>query len=136
MRRVLAVMVAGAFALAACGDDGGGSVEAFCESVERFVAFDDGSPDEADSENIAEARDITDALAANAPGEISDDVDTTTDGFDAFLDAVESADEIGEEAADEAIEALFADPEIEAASGRVNDFALAECGVDMDGVRR
>ena len=135
MRRAVAVMVAAAFAVAACSSDGGGSVEAFCESAQRladFQALGDVFEGDPDPEDIAEARDITSALADDAPSEVSDDAKIVVDAFNKFLDAIETIDPADEAALSEAIDPLFNDPEIDAASDSVNEFALAECGIDLE----
>ena len=65
MRRVVAFTVAAAFVVAACSSDGGGSVEAFCESVQE-VEDNDVDPFETDSREdfVAELEKQRDAVNA------------------------------------------------------------------------
>ena len=136
MRRVVAVMVAGAFALAACGDDGGGSVEAFCESVQE-VADNDQDPFETDSREdfvaeLEKQRDAVNAVADNAPDEISDDAQTGAEWFAEVSDALAAVDPTDQAALEEASAPFDEDdPEVEAAGESVNEFALTECGIDL-----
>lgn len=134
MRRAVAVMVAGAAALAACSSSsGGGSVEAFCESAEALVTIADpfaGNPDGFD-DRLDELRSGINALADDAPSEIRDDAQTSADGTLKIIKALDGVDLTDEDALFEALSAVEIGPEVEAASDRVSDFAMAECGVDL-----
>jgi hypothetical protein len=137
MKRAVALTVAGAFALAACGDDGGGSVEAFCESVQE-VADNDQDPFETDSREdfvaeLEKQRDAVNAAADNAPDEISDDAQTAAEWFAEVSDALAAVDPTDQAALEEAFASLDGegDPEVEAAAESVNEFALTECGIEL-----
>jgi hypothetical protein len=133
MRRVVALTVAGAFALAACGDDGGGSVEAFCESAQEFADSDDFF---ASDTSLEEARDAINAMADDAPDEINDDAETAAEVSGELFDSLDDID-VTDEAAVEAVLAPFfdadADPEFAAAVDSMNEYALTECGIDLEG---
>ena len=137
MKRVVALTVAGAFALAACGDDGGGSVEAFCESAQE-AADNTQDPFETDSREdfvaeLEKQRDAVNALADNAPDEISDDAQTFAEYFAEVSDALAAVDPTDQAALDEvAVPFEEDDPEVEAAAESVGEFALTECGIDLD----
>jgi hypothetical protein len=137
MKRAVALTVAGAFALAACGDDGGGSVEAFCESAQEVAdntqdPFDTDSPEDFVAE-LEKQRDAVNAAADNAPDEISDDAQTAAEYFAEVSDALAAVDPTDQAAVEEA-SAPFdeVDPEVEAAGESVGEFALTECGIDLD----
>ena len=105
MKRAVALTVAGAFALAACGDDGGGSVEAFCESVQE-VADNTADPFDTDSSEdfvaeLEKQRDAVNAAADNAPDEISDDAQTAAEWFAEVSDALAAVDPTDQAALDE-----------------------------------
>jgi hypothetical protein len=138
MKRVMTVVFAAAFVVAACGDDSGGSVEAFCESAQEFADTDDfldtDNPDEF-SAGLAEAREVINALADDAPSEISDDAETVTTIFGELIDSLADIDPTDQAAIEAAFAPFFdadADPEFAAAVDRVNEFALAECGIDLE----
>ena len=130
MRRAVAFTAVVALTVAACGSDGDGDLEAFCGATEKIAAFEEPSAD--DPEAIAEARDVIESLADNAPSEIGDATQTASQAFGEFLDAIETIDPTDERAFEEVIEPLFNDPDVSAASDRLSEFALDECGVDLD----
>jgi hypothetical protein len=139
MRRVVALTVAGAFALAACGDDGGGSVEAFCESAQEFADTDDffatDNPEDFRA-GLEEARDAINAMADDAPDEISDDAETAAEVSGELFDSLDDIDPTDEAAVEAAFAPFFdadADPEFAAAVDSVNEYALTECGIDLEG---
>ena len=137
MRRAVTFTVAAAFVIAACSSDGGGSVEAFCDSVQEFADLQDVDlfevpPDEF-PDQVAELRDVISAVAEDAPSEISDDAQLAADNFIQVLDALADVDPSDQAAVEEAFAPLGEnDPEVEAASDRVNEFSMAECGIDLD----
>ena len=139
MKRAVTVVLAGAFVVAACGDDSGGSVEAFCESAQEFADTDDfldaASPEEF-SAGLAEAREVINSLADDAPSEISDEAETVAKILRELIDSLADIDPTDEAAVEAALAPFFdadADPEFAAAVERVNEFALAECGIDLEG---
>lgn len=132
VRRAMAVIVAGALVLAACGS-GGGSVEAFCESAQKFVDLED--PFEGDpaafADGIEEQKDAMNAMIDDAPSEISDDAETAAESVMPILDALVDPTDV--EAVANALASLDeANPDVDAAAGRVDEFALAECGIDLN----
>ena len=138
MKRVVTVALVAAFVVAACGDDSGGSVEAFCESAQEFADTDD-FLDAANPEDFAagleEAREVINALADDAPSEISDDAETVVKIFGELIDSLADIDPTDQAAVEAAFAPFFdadADPEFAAAVERVNEFTLAECGIDLE----
>ena len=115
----------------------GGSVEAFCESVQE-VADNDQDPFETDSREdfvaeLEKQRDAVNAVADNAPDEISDDAQTAAEWFVEVSDALAAVDPTDEAALEEAAVPFEEDdPEVVAAGERVGEFALAECGIDLE----
>jgi hypothetical protein len=139
MKRAVTVVLAGAFVVAACGDDSGGSVEAFCESAQEFADsgdfFDTNNPEDF-SAGLEEAREVIDALADDAPSEISDDAETVAEISGELFDSLGDIDTTDQEAVEAAVAPFFdadADPEFAAAVDSVNEFALTECGIDLEG---
>jgi hypothetical protein len=139
MKPAVIVVVAGAFVVAACGDDSGGSVEAFCESAQEFADsgdFLDTDNPEDFSAGLEQAREVINALADDAPSEISDDAETVAEVSGEMFDSLAGIDTTDEAAVEAAFAPFFdadADPEFAAAVDSVNDFALAECGIDLEG---
>jgi hypothetical protein len=138
MKRAVTVVLAGAFVVAACADDSGGSVEAFCESAQEFADaddfFDTNNPEEF-SADLEEAREVIDALADDAPSEISDDAETAAKASGELFDSLADIDPTDEAEVEAAMAPFFndADPEFAAAVDSVNEFALSECGIDLEG---
>jgi hypothetical protein len=139
MKRAVTVVLAAAFVVAACGDDSGGSVEAFCESAQEFADADDfldtNNPEDF-SADLEEARELINALADDAPSEISDDAGTAAEASRELFDALADIDTTDEAAVEAAFAPFFdadADPEFAAAVNSVNEFAQAECGIDLEG---
>ena len=138
MKRVVTVVLVAAFVVAACGDDSGGSVEAFCESAQEFADTDDfldaANPEDF-SAGLEEAREVINALADDAPSEISDDAETSAKTLRELIDSLADIDPTDQAAVEAAFAPFFdadADPEFAAAVERVNEFALAECGIDLE----
>ena len=133
VRRAIAVTVAGALVLAACGGSGGGSVEAFCDSAQEYVDLED--PFEGDpaafADGIEEQKEAMNAMIDDAPSEISDDAETAAESVMPILDALVDPTDV--EAVANAFASLDeANPDVDAAAGRVDEFALAECGIDLN----
>ncbi len=114
-RRAIAVAATTTLALAACGSDGGGSTDAFCEEI---VALDESDADTTEEQNLAALQ----ALAAAAPGDISDEMNQLVDAFEQVqaFDA-ESASE------DEMTDFLALAGSIDEASTAVEEFAAENC---------
>lgn len=140
MRRLLALVVTGAFAVAACGDDGGGSVESFCAAVEELATSLETDPTDAPdvetmNDQLDEFESDIEAVAAAAPDEISEEVDTILSASRDQFDAFRQMDDLSEEQ----FAAVFDDPafsdetfvEVDAAQEAANAYALEECGVDL-----
>jgi hypothetical protein len=135
VRRAIAVIVVGALVLAACGSSGGGSVEAFCESAQKFVDLEDpfGGDPAAFADGIDKQKDAMNTMIDDAPSEISDDIEIAVESFMPVLDALADVDPTDEDAVSEAFAPLDeTNPDVEAAADRVDEFALAECGIDLD----
>lgn len=140
MRRLLALVVTGAFAVAACGDDGGGSVESFCAAVEELATSLETDPTDAPdvetmNDQLDEFESDIEAVAAAAPDEISEEVDTILSASRDQFDAFRQMDDLSEEQ----FATVFDDPafsdetfvEVDAAQEAANAYALEECGVDL-----
>ena len=109
MHRTLAALfalVALLFPLAACGgdDDGGGSVQAYCDASKELDDQEEFPSDEQ-----------LDDLQDSAPDEISDDIELLVDRFREANDDPESAEEV------------FDDPEVTEAIGNVEAFEDENC---------
>ena len=133
LRRAVAVTVAGALAMAACGNSGGGSVEAFCEDTQKFVDIELPMNAGEYAGTLQEQKDAINAMVDDAPSDIIDDVKTVADILLSVIDALADVDPTDQEALDE----IFADAEPDdpgafAARDRVSEFVLAECGIDFD----
>jgi hypothetical protein len=139
MKRAVTVVLAGAFVVAACADDSGGSVEAFCESAQEFANtgdfFETDDPEDF-AAGLEEARVVINALADDAPSEISDDAETAAKASGELFDSLADIDPTDEAAVEAAFAPFFdadADPEFAAAVDSINEFALSECGIDLEG---
>jgi hypothetical protein len=126
MRRMTALCsalaIVSGFGLVACGDDDGGggggqamSTEEFCELLRESEAD---PSDDASFEAL-------DELVAAAPPEIRDDLELVRDR----LQQLEGLDE-DDPAAFEAVMELMGDPEFVAASERLEEFGVEECGME------
>lgn len=114
MRRTtpLLVLFPLAFALGACGDDGGGGDAAFCDVIEELEGVDQPTVDD-----IEEAADA-------APSELEDQMEILVDAARAFEEFEEDGDESAFDDLDE--------EEFEQAAEDVEDFARDECDIDLD----
>jgi len=101
----------------ACGDDGGGDPEAFCDKIEEYE--DDGSLQSQDPDESLEA---FDDLAEDAPGELQDDLDT-------LRDAYEEAADLDPEDAGQAFEILLSE-EVFEATQNFAQYLEDECGIE------
>jgi hypothetical protein len=126
-RILIALTACGSLALAACGSDGGGddsdggdsgggdNAEAFCAALFESTESDLDTTDEEDLEMLR-------SIAASAPSEVSDAMDTMVDAFEQLLDLdFENATE--EQLAE--FEALL--PSFEEATAEVESYARDNC---------
>jgi hypothetical protein len=129
-----AVLVA-AFA-AACSDDGGGNLEAFCETARRLevdnpanalAAYDPADPAGA-ARLLRDAAGALDAWSSEAPGDIRNDVERLRDAAGDLAEAFEAPTVDATRVAD--LEAGF--DEVEAAGTRVVESVRSECSVDLE----
>ncbi len=138
MRRAVAMVVAGAFAVAACSSDGGGSVEAFCAGFEEV----DATADPFDTEDIEifnqrldEFQSAVEAVADSAPDEISEKTDlllaSTSEQFDVFREQID--DPTDQDQLEAAFENSAFDEEsaieIEDAQAAAQSYAEEECDI-------
>ncbi len=98
------MVVAGAFAVAACSSGGGGSVEAFCAAVEEELVPVLEGEDPFDAEDIEAFNEQLDdfqsaiaAVADAAPDEISDQTDVLLANTRAQFDAFREIDDLTDE---------------------------------------
>ena len=131
------MVLAGAFAVAACGSDGGGSVEAFCAAGEELAATMEEDPFEGDPETLDErldqVRSLSQAAADAAPDEISDEMDILNTTNRELLDAFSGIDDPTEE--DAAFEQVFPDDEtfeeFQEAEETVGTYVVEQCGIEI-----
>ena len=137
------MVVAGAFAVAACGSDGGGSVEAFCAAVEELVPLlGEEAEDPFDTEDIEifnqrldEFQSAVEAVADSAPDEISEKTDlllaSTSEQFDVFREQID--DPTDQDQLEAAFENSAFDEEsaieIEEAQDAAQSYAEEECDI-------
>ena len=101
MRRVVAVALTFAFAVAACGDDSGGSEDAarFCDIDSQIENLADPTTPEEGEEFLAEFQALAAEGATVAPDEISDDVNALLDDVDGIsfeeLAALDASEDFG-----------------------------------------
>jgi hypothetical protein len=158
MKRAVLLVVPLLLAASACGDDdddaasdtaeavegesdddggGGGSESEWCElavEVEELDAvFGDFDPTDPDAMRnaFAEFGDVLDRAADAAPSEIEDDIEQTVDAFNQLRDALEDVDYNFLEIDPADLEFLD-NPDVEAASERVEEFNAEECGIEAD----
>jgi hypothetical protein len=113
--------------LAACGDDDDTlTTEEFCEHLEEMEEVDNG--DLMMDNDIDEVLDAIDELVAVAPDEVRDDLQIMRDKLAEFDDL--DIDEDDPEAAFEAFMTIVFDPEFLAATERLEEFAVEECGFE------
>ena len=138
MQRLLAAAILGGLALVACGDDdGGGDLAAFCDAVDRIEAsgdpFEVADDPVAFQAEISSFRDALDDARANAPSEISDEVDEIASQVDRAYEALSEIEDPTDDAQVEAALAPFDDDdEDEDLSDEVDAFILDECGIDLN----
>jgi hypothetical protein len=117
--RLAIVLSAGtALSLAGCGSDsggGGGSTDAFCEEVTALAASDADTTEEQDLAALQ-------AVAASAPGEISDEMNQLVEAFEELqaFDAEAASD-------DEMADFLALAASIEEVGTAVEAFATENC---------
>ncbi len=134
------MVVAAAFAVAACSSDGGGSVEAFCAGFEEVDATAD--PFEADdietfNQRLDELQSAFEAVADAAPDEISEEMDIFVASLRGLTDAFRGIDDpTDQDAVDAVFEELFGDEEAAAefdeAEAAVDAYVEAECGIVLE----
>lgn len=120
----------------ACSDDGG-DVDAFCATARRFTTDNPAAAfsriDPADptgtSSALEAAADALEAWAADAPGEVRDDVDALARAAADLAVAFEPDD--GDTVEDDPIASVDT-AAVEEASGRVLAFTAERCEVDLD----
>jgi hypothetical protein len=132
--RVLAVPFVVVLVAASCGggddgtdgadDDGADDVEAFCERLRALEADDTVDVDEDFDAAMAEMTELRDA----APAELRDDLDMVIDVF-RQMDEIENAGGDDEDTFG-AVFALLLDPEFTAASERLEQWGVDECGLE------
>ena len=131
------MVVAGAFVVAACGSDGGGSLEAFCVAIEEVTPVLEGEdPFEAEdietfNQRLDELQSVVETVADAAPDEISEETDvilaSSREQFDAFREIDDLTDQDQFEAAFE--DTTFDEGEVEEANEALNAYAEEECGI-------
>ncbi len=131
------MVVAGAFVVAACGSDGGGSLEAFCVAIEEITPVLEGEdPFEAEdietfNQRLDELQSVVETVADAAPDEISEETDvilaSSREQFDAFREIDDLTDQDQFEAAFE--DTTFDEGEVEEANEALNAYAEEECGI-------
>lgn len=127
--RLLALVLVGAFAIAACGGSDAGSADDPCEAAQKLSdAFEAG--DAAESEEAARAAlgNFATALedfAAAAPDDIKADAELLASGTRQIADVPE-----GEQPSDE-VAAILGDEEYDAAGDRLEEFLGETCSIEL-----
>ncbi len=121
---------------AACGnDDGpGGPIAAFCDQAEALGDFG-ASIAPGDPGALADGVDRIEALADDAPEEISDELRALTVAISSFAANLARADPADPQAQLDAVRSLFDDVNgqaLDEALGAVQDFSQRECGIDPE----
>lgn len=115
--------------VSACGPDedagGSGSVEEFCDLIRAADEQEDVDLDENFEEGIAQLEEIRDA----APSAVSDDIDVLIGKFQQ-LEELEAASTGDDEEDFAAAFEIILDPEFIAASERLEQFGVDECGLE------
>ncbi len=108
------LVLGGALALAACGDDDGGdaSVEAFCQELETFASSED------EASFVEDFRAVADA----APSEISDETDQLLAAFEVLAPLTEEP-----ETEEERVELLELIASIEEPTDALYEYVGANC---------
>jgi hypothetical protein len=129
-----AAVALAAAGLGACGDDDGGSAEAFCASVadrEALAAVVDGfdySDRDRALDQMRTARVELGELREDAPSEIRSDLDVQVDATETLIDALEAAPAGEPVATVEAVRAVQPDlAEVEEAGARLEAWTREHC---------
>jgi hypothetical protein len=145
MKRLLLILSLAALGLSACGGgggsgsaSGGGSPDAFCDLARQYEEdFEDtGSattPAEAKTQ-FEELMAAVERLVAEAPDEIAEDVELVGDEFQKYVDLLAKYDYDFSKVPDEEAEQIdIDDPDVTAASNRIESYFETECDIDSDG---
>lgn len=103
------------------GDEGGSSSE-YCAAVERIDATD-----ESELDDPAKAIEALAALSEVAPDELKPSFEVLA----GVVDELAGLDESDPEYITRSLELVF-DPAVSAAAGRIDEFTIQECGIDLD----
>ena len=159
MKKLLVILCFSALFLAGCGggDDDGGSVDTaaegstetdtefsgkggddFCALAKKFEKDFEDTGDASTSEDTEkEFKELTsaiDKLADEAPGEIEGDIETIATAFNKYDDLLAKYDyDFAKIPEDETKDLDLENPEVEAASNRVESYFEKVCKMDSDG---
>lgn len=144
MKKFTAAAAASLLLLAACGGDDGGSASGGGDFCDLFAATDaqmdalggDDMPfDDPDAlENMfTTAVEGIENVSRSAPDELADEFDILNDAYGQLLDKLKDADfDFFALANDPELAELMESPEVEEAQNTIADYALEECGIDLD----
>jgi hypothetical protein len=132
--------------LTACGGDSGGSAASYCSRIQAYkdktdtfdAIFDgDEPPAKADLEKaFTTMQSMVKDLKKGAPEEIKSDVATVAGGVDDLVKLFEKYDwdimTLATSSDAEAMQTLFDNAEMTAASDRLDEYSLKECGIKTE----
>lgn len=162
MKKLLVILAFATLLLAGCGggDDGGGSVDTaaegssdaaekdtnfsgkggddFCDLAKKYEKDFEDTGDAANSEDIekefTELTTAIDKLADEAPGEIEDDAKKIAGAFGEYNDLLKKYDyDFAKIPKEESDKISIENPDVEAASNRVESYFEKVCKMDSDG---
>lgn len=136
---LLSVCVVLVLATAACSSSGGGGELGleWCtgmrqiEELETEFELDEDQSSEQTGAYFRQAGDLFRRAVASAPGDIKDDAQMVLTWFDRYTDEMENADWDFENLSEDTT--IFQeDPELDAASDRMDAYNESECGISAD----
>lgn len=144
MKKFTAAAAASLLLLAACGGDDGGSASGGGDFCDLFAATDEqmdalgGDDMPLDDPDALETMFTTavegiENVSRSAPDELSDEFDILNNAYGQLLDKLKDADfDFFALANDPELAELMESPEVEEAQDTIADYALEECGIDID----
>ena len=141
MKRLLLVLSLAALALSACGGGGGGASggsAAFCELARQYEEdFEDTGSATTPAQvktQFEELMAAVERLVDEAPEAIAEDTELVGTEFEKYVDLLAKYDyDFSKVPEEEAAEIDIDDPDVTAASNRIESYFETECDIDSDG---